>query len=126
MPQVGLEATIPVIERAKTVHDLDGAATVIGKAHITKNKNRNIDSIRVISSFGTFAYILKVTTVPHLFYAEEVKITVLYDETPRSLADCEDARFILPPRRWKYRVPLEFRCEPTRLRSSTKQKTVYS
>jgi hypothetical protein len=30
MPQVGFEPTIPVIERAKTVHALDRAATVIG------------------------------------------------------------------------------------------------
>jgi hypothetical protein len=31
MPYVGFEPTIPVFERAKTVHALDGAATVIGK-----------------------------------------------------------------------------------------------
>jgi hypothetical protein len=30
MPQVGLEPTIPVFERAKTVHSLDRSATVIG------------------------------------------------------------------------------------------------
>jgi hypothetical protein len=30
MPQVGFESTIPVFERAKTVHALDRAATVIG------------------------------------------------------------------------------------------------
>jgi hypothetical protein len=30
MPQVGFEPTIPVFERAKTVHALGGAATVIG------------------------------------------------------------------------------------------------
>jgi hypothetical protein len=30
MPQVGLEPTIPVFKRAKTVHALDPAATVIG------------------------------------------------------------------------------------------------
>jgi hypothetical protein len=30
MPRVGFEPTIPVFERAKTVHALDGAATVIG------------------------------------------------------------------------------------------------
>jgi hypothetical protein len=29
MPRVGFEPTIPVFERAKTVHALDGAATVI-------------------------------------------------------------------------------------------------
>jgi hypothetical protein len=30
MPQVGFEPMIPVFERAKTVHALDSAATVIG------------------------------------------------------------------------------------------------
>jgi hypothetical protein len=30
MPQVGFEPTIPVFERAKTVHALDRAVTVIG------------------------------------------------------------------------------------------------
>jgi hypothetical protein len=30
MPRVGFELTIPVFERAKTVHALDIAATVIG------------------------------------------------------------------------------------------------
>jgi hypothetical protein len=30
MPRVGFEPTIPVFERAKTVHALDRAATVIG------------------------------------------------------------------------------------------------
>jgi hypothetical protein len=30
MPQVGFELTIPVFERAKTIHALDRAATVIG------------------------------------------------------------------------------------------------
>jgi hypothetical protein len=30
MPQVGFEPTIKVFERAKTVHDSDSAATVIG------------------------------------------------------------------------------------------------
>jgi hypothetical protein len=31
IPRVGFELTIPVLERAKTVHALDLAATVIGK-----------------------------------------------------------------------------------------------
>jgi hypothetical protein len=30
MPRMGIEPTIPVFERAKTVHALDRAATVIG------------------------------------------------------------------------------------------------
>jgi hypothetical protein len=31
MPQMGFEPTIPVFERAKTVHALDRAVTVLGK-----------------------------------------------------------------------------------------------
>jgi hypothetical protein len=31
MPRVGFELTIPIFERAKTIHDLDRAGTVIGK-----------------------------------------------------------------------------------------------
>jgi hypothetical protein len=34
MPRVGFEPTILVFERAKTVHALDRAATVIGKTLI--------------------------------------------------------------------------------------------
>jgi hypothetical protein len=30
MPQLGFERTIPMLERAKTVHALDNAAAVIG------------------------------------------------------------------------------------------------
>jgi hypothetical protein len=38
MPRVGFEPTIPVFERAKTVHALDSAATVIGNDHAKVNK----------------------------------------------------------------------------------------
>jgi hypothetical protein len=34
MPQVGFELTIPVFERAKTVHTLNRAATVIGESTV--------------------------------------------------------------------------------------------
>jgi hypothetical protein len=34
MPQVGFEPTFPVFERAKRVHDLDGAATGIGTQNL--------------------------------------------------------------------------------------------
>jgi hypothetical protein len=37
MPQVGFELMIPVFERAKIVHVLDHAATVIGKVRTDKN-----------------------------------------------------------------------------------------
>jgi hypothetical protein len=35
MPLVGFELTIPVFERAKTVHTLDRAATVTGNVSAT-------------------------------------------------------------------------------------------
>jgi hypothetical protein len=34
MPRVGFESTTPVFERAKTVHALDRAATVIGSLRL--------------------------------------------------------------------------------------------
>jgi hypothetical protein len=36
MPQVGFETTIPMFVRAKTVHTLDGAATVIVEVNHTR------------------------------------------------------------------------------------------
>jgi hypothetical protein len=38
MPEVGFKPTIPVFERAKTVHALDRAATVIGNAQFNYPK----------------------------------------------------------------------------------------
>jgi hypothetical protein len=38
MPHVGLEPTIPVFKRAKTVHTLNRAATVIGISSLLKVK----------------------------------------------------------------------------------------
>jgi hypothetical protein len=37
MPRVGFETAIPTFERAKTVHALDRAATVIGKYLLERN-----------------------------------------------------------------------------------------
>jgi hypothetical protein len=39
MPWVGFELTIPVFERAKMVHALDRAATVIGPVFLYTNHN---------------------------------------------------------------------------------------
>jgi hypothetical protein len=38
MPRVGFEPKIPAFERAKTVHALDRAATVIGIKHTDRKK----------------------------------------------------------------------------------------
>jgi hypothetical protein len=37
MPRVGFEPTTPELEQAKTVHALDGAATVIGLLESTRS-----------------------------------------------------------------------------------------
>jgi hypothetical protein len=39
MPRVGFEPTIPAFERAKTVHVLDCAATVIGSSYNRLSKH---------------------------------------------------------------------------------------
>jgi hypothetical protein len=39
MARVGFELTIPVFERAKTVHALDGAASVMGDIRIQGHRN---------------------------------------------------------------------------------------
>jgi hypothetical protein len=56
---VGFEPTIPVLERAKTVHALDRAATLIGK---------NISLLWVLSAIGPIANSATST--------KEVKISV--------------------------------------------------
>jgi hypothetical protein len=42
MSQVGFEIMIPVIERAKTVHTLDGVATVIGTEIVVQVKMKSL------------------------------------------------------------------------------------
>jgi hypothetical protein len=44
MPQVGFEPTIPVFGRAKTIHALDLAATVVGIRQV-KVRNYEVDSV---------------------------------------------------------------------------------
>jgi hypothetical protein len=46
MPGVGFEPTIPVFERAKTVHALDRAATVIGGFLVFCHRNLNLFVIK--------------------------------------------------------------------------------
>jgi hypothetical protein len=53
MPLVGFEPTIPVFERAKTVHALDRATTVIGVVCKYKNKN-NEERLLYLCSRGKF------------------------------------------------------------------------
>jgi hypothetical protein len=48
MPRVGFELTIPLFERAKTVHALDRAATVIGSLN---NHSRENLSTQLVNSY---------------------------------------------------------------------------
>jgi hypothetical protein len=66
MPRVGLELMIPAFERAKTVHDLDRAATVIGR-HMSfsssSSSNNNYPHASVRLSVCLSAY-LSMTLQP--------------------------------------------------------------
>jgi hypothetical protein len=42
MPQVGFEHTIPVFERAKTVHALDRSATVSGLSRLVRSQSNGL------------------------------------------------------------------------------------
>jgi hypothetical protein len=50
MPRVGFELTIPAFERAKTVHALDCAASVIGLSfkYPTENNYRYLNPVRSV------------------------------------------------------------------------------
>jgi hypothetical protein len=56
MPQVGFEPTIPVFERAKTVHALDRAATVIGSRCYGYCKTCDIRVLIVTIPLPSFYY----------------------------------------------------------------------
>jgi hypothetical protein len=53
MPLVEFEPTVPVFERAKTVHDLVRAATVIGEVEDRVTKYYNVDKMRGDEMDGT-------------------------------------------------------------------------
>jgi hypothetical protein len=50
MSPVGFEPTIPVLERAKTVHALNRAATVIGPKECTTEKSLTQENIRLVNN----------------------------------------------------------------------------
>jgi hypothetical protein len=52
MPRVGFEPTIPVFERAKMVHSLDRAATVIGTSSSYRKDNPHGDALTYFSVAG--------------------------------------------------------------------------
>jgi hypothetical protein len=55
MPRVGFEPRIPVFERAKMVHTLDGSATVIGLLNFTvfnKEQTVHLYTLRNLTSYG--------------------------------------------------------------------------
>jgi hypothetical protein len=62
MPQVGFEHATPMFERAKRVHALDGAATVIGsQVNITGSETRRKTSIMTIRKIAMMKVVLQST-----------------------------------------------------------------
>ena len=55
MPRVGLETTISVFERAKKIHALDSAATVIGLSTILLSTNED-KARKVVGRTGSLAH----------------------------------------------------------------------
>jgi hypothetical protein len=51
MPYVGFEPTIPAFERAKTIHALDGACTVIGERYINYDELEGIRKEEVVAQY---------------------------------------------------------------------------
>jgi hypothetical protein len=64
MPQVGLETTIAVFERAKAVHTLDCAATVIGTFHNTA-KTSSVTLTSVIRPYSVLNSIRVCRKIQH-------------------------------------------------------------
>jgi hypothetical protein len=56
MPRVGYEPTIPVFERAKTVHALDRAATVIGVVN-------HLEDVNVVIYLISFKYLCNLVEI---------------------------------------------------------------
>jgi hypothetical protein len=56
MPQVGFEPTIPVFKQAKTVHILDGAATVIGTAKYSNSIQHSVTIFAKINEINSLTY----------------------------------------------------------------------
>jgi hypothetical protein len=68
MPWVWFEPTIPLIERAKTFHTLDRAATVIGKIGITDQINIHLRPRNLSTSTSRVFFFLKVNHKQHRLF----------------------------------------------------------
>jgi hypothetical protein len=75
MPGVGLEPTIPVFERAKTVHALDRAATVIGLCKTMGHINSEWEDIYRNNHAGRHLLILCFKTVVESFNCRNSFVT---------------------------------------------------
>jgi hypothetical protein len=64
MPQVGFEPTIPVFERAKTVHVLDRAATSVGR--LTKPTAKYVSL--TLCAYTSVLHVQRLTTAEHYFF----------------------------------------------------------
>jgi hypothetical protein len=63
MPRVGFEPTIPAFEWAKTVHDLDRAATVIGIINIRTEDNYTSECVSAERQAGPISSVILLRTV---------------------------------------------------------------
>jgi hypothetical protein len=94
MPWVGFEPTIPAFKRAKTFHDLDRAATVIGRKlstpHILSTQNRHGESCSTEQgrgvancrpSDGTVKFLCEVTSIKLGIIAGQFS-PIIYNHTP--------------------------------------------
>jgi hypothetical protein len=77
MPQVGFESTTPAYERAKTVHALDGAATVIDTHRVV----RKILQEHVRRFANADEYYIRITC---LKTNSETHICILISDRPRA------------------------------------------
>jgi hypothetical protein len=75
MPRVGFEATITVFERAKTVHALDRAATVISqKVKVLSRVYLHVATINVDSPDLTRKFIGTIAEITHNRYNTQFRV----------------------------------------------------
>jgi hypothetical protein len=68
MHQVGIESTIQVFERAKTVHDLDRATTVLGSATYKRTYFERSNSLVDIVENSALLYVCVYYALKKLYH----------------------------------------------------------
>jgi hypothetical protein len=84
MPRVGFESTTPVFERAKTVHVLDRAATVIGKA---KNRCLKFVLVRTCENCGMLGSDKEQSTLYSTYLRFPTFLEILWGTRPCIVAN---------------------------------------